>query len=1126
MRRILLLVIACFWAAEAVSQGFIGPSPNATATMRQANIGVNHYTGSLNTSIPLATLSGKELNVSAALSYNGSGHRVQDIASSEGLGWSLVAGGVITRIVRGIPDDLQNGFCTPNKSDTEPDLFIFSFMGRTGKFVLDSNGVPALFPFQDLKIIPGICNSNNIWQIIDENGTIYRFGTSILARETTTYRPVTNSEPSKSYISTWYLEKVISANGTDEISFTYTSSTIQYVNYFFRKDELCATDTGLKDESINLSIGVKYVSTILTSGGSMQFTWNNYREDVQGAKSLSEIRVVNSQGEQVQKLRFNYSYFGACSTALCKRLKLESISDLSPIPIYSFVYNTNENLPSRDSKSFDAWGFYNSYTGSSWLPTDPILGLSGASREPHVTKMQANLLTRIVERGGAYQHFYYEPHEGIKDLQGNSYLIGGVRINSVQSNDGNGNVVTKYYKYLLTDQTSSGIVFRRPIFSYYLKNGNTVVAARRYSHAYGELLDVNGVNVGYSRVEESETGKGKTVYSFTNYDTYPDEVLSGSADYNAPPFSSITSRFWERGNLTNLSVYSQEGNILSSSIYEYHFSHPDKKVVLGSKSASISFNGCGLGSGSSSISSSYKIVSKPFTLKKISSELYDLDDPANLRKVTSVTEYEYDPITYQAIRTTAYNLMSSTEKYVTVSKYVTNSAYTYTSSTNCLNNYNQCAAACSPTDTNCLQNCSLIYNNCITQGTSDSRTVSIQALRAKHVQNALIEQQTWFEQGSEKYLISSSLNLYKTAGANSQWVVPASVWSGEKLTGSFAGSSINSSGQFVQPASYKLAHTYQTYDNTTGRLNQETAGDGIVTNYTWIHNGTLPGTVTLNPGGAQFTSTYVYKPLVGVVKETDTNGRSFSTEFDFQGRKRLVKDHDNNIRSRTRYHYKNESPGVKIVANPSQIVRGQTVNFTLGDIANPTGGTPEYIWDMGNGTVYQDNRQQTSQVYSQSGMYKIQVVMKTNEYEPYTATYDLLVNNPLQASICANGPQTIDICGQTPPDYGLCTTTNNQPYSPTELKVSVPSNSGCLGTYTYVWHYKLYSSSSWISMASDTDAVVFPYHVGGEAEYQIRCVVTDSCGNSVTATSFMSYIKSNPNCTGGIAVQQQSSDNN
>jgi hypothetical protein len=1000
MKRILLVQLFCLLAMAALGQGYIGPSPNATAVMRQANVGVNHYTGTPNISIPLAELSGRELGVSASLGYNSAANKVQDIASSEGLGWSLSAGGLITRVVRGEPDDLANGFCTPDRSDPEPDLFVFAFMGRSGKFVLDRSGKPVLFPFQDLDISPGICGGI-IWEITDENGTRYQFGVSDTSKETTAYRPANHSEPAKNYVSTWHLSKVISANGTDEMNLSYTSSTVKYINYFFQKDDGCTSDTGLKDLSKELTINTKYLSSISSSGGSMYVTWNDNREDITGGKSLSGIRVINSLGEEIKKLRFEYSYFQSCSTQLCKRLKLEGIYDLSPDPIYSFTYNTNTNLPSRDSKSFDHWGYYNGYSGTSWIPADPVTGLAGASREPHITRMQANLLIRVNQRGGGYQHLYYEPHQGIRDNQNNVHLVSGVRINSIDVNDGMGNTITKYYKYLSSENSSisSGLLFRLPKYAAHIINDNNVVVVmRRYSHSYMELLDVNGTHLGYSRVEERITGKGKTIYNFTNYDDHPDEVSGNNGGgFDSPPYASSTSKFWERGNLDTVKVLDEQGKMISREWLEYTYNHPDKAVVTGTKSLSVSYNNCYGSSGTQSISSNYGIISRPFTLKKKTTELYDQEDPNNLRKITQIEEYGYDAMTYQLTTNTSYNPAVPNEKYLTVNKYVTHPDYRYSNSLTCLDQYNQCRTACGVRNGPCVDGCYDAYLYCLSNSVTDERVLAIQMLRAQHSHNTLVEQQSWLERGSTtpSVLLGATLHLYKRIGAGNSKVVPASAWAGEKTGGTYSGSSINSAGQFVQPASFRQVHTYDTYNQTNSRLTKETARDGIETGYSWLHNWTLPDTVTVNPGttGAQMSS-YKYKPSVGVIKETDTNGRSTNTEYDHQGRVRLVKDHEGMIRERYRYHYKDESPNLTVRASVTQAKTGQGILFFLEDIVHPGGGTPKFVWDMGNGTVYDDNRQSFNFSYTAVGLYTVKLVMFTNESAPVTRTLQIQVTAP------------------------------------------------------------------------------------------------------------------------------------
>ena len=80
------------------------PSPNAAALGQYADIPVSKYTGVPNIGIPLYTIKSGEIELPISLSYHASGIKVAQEASWVGLGWSLNAGGVITKQVRGLDD--------------------------------------------------------------------------------------------------------------------------------------------------------------------------------------------------------------------------------------------------------------------------------------------------------------------------------------------------------------------------------------------------------------------------------------------------------------------------------------------------------------------------------------------------------------------------------------------------------------------------------------------------------------------------------------------------------------------------------------------------------------------------------------------------------------------------------------------------------------------------------------------------------------------------------------------------------------------------------------------------------------------------------------------------------------
>lgn len=84
------------------------PSSEAQSLGDFAEIPVDLYTGRTNINIPLFTITHNDIEVPVSLSYHGGGIKVDDECGIVGLGWTLNASGVVSRIVRGMPDELYN----------------------------------------------------------------------------------------------------------------------------------------------------------------------------------------------------------------------------------------------------------------------------------------------------------------------------------------------------------------------------------------------------------------------------------------------------------------------------------------------------------------------------------------------------------------------------------------------------------------------------------------------------------------------------------------------------------------------------------------------------------------------------------------------------------------------------------------------------------------------------------------------------------------------------------------------------------------------------------------------------------------------------------------------------------
>ena len=240
----------------------IPPSPNAASLGKYGEVPVSLYTGIPNISVPIYEAKSGSLTVPISLSYNAGGIRVEEIASWVGLGWSLNAGGVVTRTVRGAADGLYNPYkttidylfnssTTPTEresmfgavlsglADTEPDIFHFNFAGGSGKFFIGEDGVTCHIVPRQMLDIKFAKEGRDIvrWIIKDQNGIQYTFGTNadrtksaIEYNETNSVSlPSTNVSTAEKLASSWFLIEIKSP-ANDIITFDYTS-----YNYNFKK---------------------------------------------------------------------------------------------------------------------------------------------------------------------------------------------------------------------------------------------------------------------------------------------------------------------------------------------------------------------------------------------------------------------------------------------------------------------------------------------------------------------------------------------------------------------------------------------------------------------------------------------------------------------------------------------------------------------------------------------------------------------------------------------------------------------------------------------------------------------------------------------------------------------------
>ncbi len=467
-------------------------SPTAASLGKYGDIPVSYHTGIPNIDIPFYTVKAGPLSLPIGLSYHASGLKVMEPASWVGAGWSLNAGGVITRTVVGQPDERGSnagaseiyghfsdygfsnyvditgstqedwlGFAAGRK-DGQPDLFIFNFGGYSGKFFFRDDRTPILVPQQDLKIVPyypadstGYISTGagaasiQAFTVTTPDGTQYFFGNTPGISGTVPVEvtnPYTSQQgPGGNAISSWYLNKVVSADGQFAITLSYTPENYGYftIAIFAVNGNYANPYTPYEYNLVkNLMAGVR-LSKISFPTGTVNFTAGAVRTDLSDNSAGVSTDVVNSSATALgavqisdsngfcKQYTFHYGYFKDSTSALTGylgvggyslftdklRLRLDSIQETScdaslNIPPYKFSY-FSEQVYRRISFGQDHWGFFNGVTNNSTLiPTYTLNGsmVSGGNRDAAWPAIRGGSLYQITYPTGGYTTMDFEPN--------------------------------------------------------------------------------------------------------------------------------------------------------------------------------------------------------------------------------------------------------------------------------------------------------------------------------------------------------------------------------------------------------------------------------------------------------------------------------------------------------------------------------------------------------------------------------------------------------------------------------------------------------------------------------------------------------------------------------------------
>lgn len=267
----------------------IPSSPEAASLGKYGAFPVGYYTGVPSINIPLYELKAGEITLPISLSYHASGIRVDDIASSVGLGWSLNAGGCISVETKGRPDIIPakyeeyngstylgnvpypriksltfkdflettdistkislnnlNNLYIDHPTDIEPDVYNYNIAGFSGQFIISENNTIKFLKNSD-GLKASFNSTDTVFMIIDKSGKQYIFKNKEITK-TREYRyglylqtqsgTIINNTPSfvtdgpygdgKESYTSWFLSKIIGENKLDTLSFVYESNIQKY----------------------------------------------------------------------------------------------------------------------------------------------------------------------------------------------------------------------------------------------------------------------------------------------------------------------------------------------------------------------------------------------------------------------------------------------------------------------------------------------------------------------------------------------------------------------------------------------------------------------------------------------------------------------------------------------------------------------------------------------------------------------------------------------------------------------------------------------------------------------------------------------------------------------------------
>jgi YD repeat-containing protein len=609
-------------------------SPEAEAMTKYTLLPVNLSSGLPQISIPIYDLKTPGLDIPVSLSYNSSGFKPAEVASDVGQGWSVQGGGCVIRHVKSRVDHMDpnttgndyDNYTNINylsgsqaflqtmglgEADGEPDLYVFTAPGLSGKFIM-LQGQAYMFPYQQIQI--KTLGQNDGFLITNEKGDQYIFNQAEQShhKQTTAF-----GEYIPDHASAWFLSMIVSADLADTINYAYTQYTytqppnvsdILTVTYNSTTSALSTSYNEISSngdyiQALELSSISSKNATVLFGLGSTPRTDVLIESD--SMYPLSQVTIVGSSSVLNETFKLYQNYVaGKLTLTEVDKTSFPTDSDSSVDSLtqkYFFQYTSPDTnvytVPGWNNKSIDYYGYYNgvSYNTTLFTPTDVPNGVpgissySGSNRTPNFAYAVHNTLSKIIYPTGGYDTLIYGPNQ-----QGSYYVTTEPAVtdtvNHVLNYQGNTNTGPQTYNIPFT------LFAAQMVHLYYWETGD---ATSGDPMAVIDSFGVGGRQV-YAPPSNVFTNGGASdsvyllpgVYTMTITCDYSYTAITSQIIYVTDP--QVTTNTLSPGPGICIKQVSSYDGIHSSSVLNKYYSYNGGIVAgttIGAKSSSITQRG-------------------------------------------------------------------------------------------------------------------------------------------------------------------------------------------------------------------------------------------------------------------------------------------------------------------------------------------------------------------------------------------------------------------------------------------------------------------------------------------------------------------------------------------------------